>query len=80
MLAHKCIYGNAFEYLKDLIKVKSTTRYNLRSDGEMLLEDYSARTKKTLGDRTFKVASPRIWNIYRRTLGNRTTIILLRNS
>ena len=54
MLAHKCIYGNAPEYLKDLIKVKSTTRYNLRSDGEMLLEDYSARSKKTLGDRTFK--------------------------
>ena len=24
------------EYLKDLIKVKSTTRYNLRSDGERL--------------------------------------------
>ena len=63
MLAHKCIYGNAPEYLKDLIKVKSTTRYILRSDGEMLLEDYSARSKKTLGDRTFKVAAPRIWNI-----------------
>ena len=63
MLARKCIYGNAPEYLKDLIKVKSTTRYNLRSDGEMLLEDYSARSKKTLGDRTFKVAAPRIWNI-----------------
>ena len=63
MLAHKCIYGNAPEYLKDLIKVKSTTRYNFRSDGEMLLEDYSARSKKTLGDRTFKVAAPRIWNI-----------------
>ena len=33
MLAHKCIYGNAPECLKDLIKVKGTTRYNLRSDG-----------------------------------------------
>ena len=62
MLAHKCISHNAPEYLKDLIKVKSTTRYNLRSD-EMLLEDYSARSKKTLGDRTFKVAAPTIWNI-----------------
>ena len=55
MLAHKCIYGNAPEYLKDLIKVKSTTRYNLRSDEEMLLEDHSARSKKTLGDRTFNI-------------------------
>ena len=48
---------------KDLIKVKITTRYDLRSDVEMLLEDYSARSKKTLGERTFKVAAPRIWNI-----------------
>ena len=63
MLAHKCIYGNAPDYLNDLIKVKCTTRYNLRSDGELLLEDNSARSKKTLGDRTFKVAAPRIWNI-----------------
>ena len=54
---------SAPEYLKDLIKVRCTTRYNLRSDGELLLEDNSARSKKTLGDRTFKVAAPRIWNI-----------------
>ena len=59
----KCIYDNAPQYFKDLIKVKSSTRYNLRSDREMLLEDYSTRSKKTLGDRTFKVAAPRIWNI-----------------
>ena len=63
MLAHKCIYGNAPEYLKGLVKVKRTSRYNLRSDGGMLLEDYSARSKKTLGDRAFKTAAPKIWNI-----------------
>ena len=51
MLALKlCIYGNAPEYLKDLIKVKRTTRYNLRPVRELLLDDYSARSKKTLGD------------------------------
>ena len=48
MLAHVCIYGNAPEYFKDPIKVKGTTKYNLRSDGEMLLEDGSARSKKTV--------------------------------
>jgi len=63
MLAHKCIYVNAPEYLKGLMKVKSTSRYNLRSDKGMLLEDYSARSKKTLGDRAFKTAAPKIWNI-----------------
>ena len=65
MLAHKCIYGNAPEYLRGLVKVKRTSRYNLRSDGGMLLEDYSARSKKTLGDRAFKtaLAAPKIWTI-----------------
>jgi len=63
MLAHKCIYGNAPEYLKGLVKVKRTSRYNLRSDGGLLLEGYSARSKKTLGDRAFKTAAPKIWNI-----------------
>ena len=29
----------------------------------MLLEDYSARSKKTLRDRAFKTAAPKIWNI-----------------
>ena len=63
MLAHKCIYGNAPKYLRGLIKVKSKFRYNLRSDRGMFLEDYSARSKKTLGDWAFKIAVPKIWNI-----------------
>ena len=63
MLTHKCIYGNAPEYLRGLVKVKRTSRYNLRSDGGMLQEDYSAQSKKTLGDRAFKTAAPKIWNI-----------------
>jgi len=63
MRAHKCIYGNAPEYLRGLIKVKSTSRYNRRSNGGMLLEEYNARSKKTLGDGTFKTAGPKIWNI-----------------
>jgi len=44
-----------------VVKVKRTSRYNLRSDGGMLLEDYSAGSKKTLGDRAFKTAAPKIW-------------------
>ena len=62
MLFHKCIYGNTPEYLKGLIKVKSITRLNFRSDGENLPQDYSVRSKKTLGERAFKKAAPRIWN------------------
>jgi len=63
MLGHKCIHGNAPGYLRGLVKVKRTSRYNLRSDGDMLLEDYSALSTKTLGDRAFKTAAPKVWNI-----------------
>ena len=55
--------GGGGGYLKGLVNVKRTSRYNLRSDGGLLLEDYSARSKKTLGDRAFKTAAPKIWNI-----------------
>ena len=65
-----------------ITQVKSTFRYNLRSDGGMLLEDYSARSNNTLGDRAFKIAALKIATpkIYRRTLESRKTMIFLRNS
>ena len=67
MLTHKCIYDNAPKHLRVLNKVSSTFKYNLRSDGDMFLEDYSARSKRTLGDRArdmaFKIAAPKIRNI-----------------
>ena len=62
MLVHKCIYGNAPEYLKDLIQVESVSSYNLRSNGSVLLVDCSTKSKKTLGDRAFKIVAPKIWN------------------
>lgn len=74
MPASKCIYGNAPEYLKDIIKVKSTTKYNLRSQGEMILEDHSARSKKTLADRAFKIAASRMRNILRTDIRKQETV------
>ena len=44
------------------MKVQEAMKFFHKSSN-MLLEDYSTRSKKTLGDRTFKVAAPRIWNI-----------------
>ena len=39
------------------------TNYNLRSSSQLLLQPYNAtKTKKTLGDRAFQVASPGLWN------------------
>ena len=37
--------------------------HNLRSSSQILLQPYNAtKTEKTLGDRAFQVASPRLWN------------------
>ena len=45
-----------------LFGIKSTSRYSLRSNNELLLELPRERTKKTLGDRAFCVAAPKLWN------------------
>ena len=62
MLVHKCIYGVAPQYLLDLIKIKVSWRYQLRSYRGILLMDNSYRTKKTLGDRAFENVAPKVWN------------------
>ena len=62
MLVYKCINGTAPQYLKDLTKNREISRYSLRSNKGILLVDNSAKAKKTLGDRAFVNAAPRVWN------------------
>ena len=62
MLAFKYIYGLAPQYLSSLLTVREYSRYNLRSTDEVVLVDLSVRTKKTLGDRAFSTAAPKVWN------------------
>ena len=62
MLTFKCIHGLASEYLRTLIGKKRTAHYNLRSNKGILLQDKSAKSKKTLGDRAFVNASVKVWN------------------
>ena len=73
MLAFKCIHQYAPLYLVNLLKVRNTSCYSLRSNEGTLLEDYSTKTKKTLGDRAFVTSAPKIWNelpMYIRNLHN----------
>ena len=46
----------------DLIEVKEKSSYNLTSNDELLLAPPTFKSKKTLGDRTFQLASPTLWN------------------
>ena len=62
MLAFKCIYNLAPHFLSSLLTVREYSRYNLRSSDGIVLVDSSIRTKKTLGDRAFSTAAPKVWN------------------
>ena len=54
VVAFKAIHGLAPEYIKYLIGIKSTLRYSLRSNNELLLE---LESKRTFGDMAFCVAA-----------------------
>ena len=63
ILTYKAIYGHAPPHILDLIRTRERTTDNLRSSSQLLLQPYNAtKTKKTLGDRAFQVASPELWN------------------
>ena len=64
LIAFKAIHGLAPEYISSLVRIRSQGRYNLRSQEGIILDGLhtSRRTYKTLGDRAFVVAAPKLWN------------------
>ena len=48
--------------------LKSQGAYNLRSSGGILLASPTFRTLATVGDRSFQVAAPKLWNALSREL------------
>ena len=61
------------DYLRHLISVLPPSRYNLRrnDDYAALLTFPRIRTKKTLADRSFSCAAPRLWNLLLTTINNK---------
>ena len=63
ILAFKAIHGLAPQYIMDLIHVKQQFGcMMLRSQSELQLLPPRTITKKTLGDRSFMAAAPKLWN------------------
>ena len=62
LIVFKALHGQAPDYLIELIKIKSPSNYNIRSNREFLLEQPSVKTLVTLGDRSFTSAAPVLWN------------------
>ena len=62
LFTFKPIHGIAPLYIQDLVLLKSQAVYSLRITRVILLAAPSIRTKVTLGDRSFQVAAPKLWN------------------
>ena len=61
-LVHKCLSGDAPEYLRELIVMKTPRRSGLRSGDDHRKLETPNTSKKTFADRSFGLAGPRLWN------------------
>ena len=62
LLTYKAPHGQASVYLQELLIIKNSKRYNLRTNNSLMLDIPSARSYATLGDRAFVHAAPKLWN------------------
>ena len=62
LINFKAIHGLAPAYTRELISVRDTGRYDLRSNDGLLLAPCKGKTLTTLGDRSFHAAAPKPWN------------------
>ena len=71
----KVWHGLAPLYSSELISVMSSSRYNLRSSNNGILLTFpSSKSKKTLGDRAFMFAAPKLWNARPRDIRTTNTV------
>ena len=62
LINFKAIHGLAPAYTRELISVRDTGRYDLRSNDGLLLAPCKGKKLTTLGDRSFHAAAPKLWN------------------
>jgi len=62
LITFKAIKGATPKYLQELISFKGNSSYGLRSNHSFPLAQPRQRTLTALGDRTFAVAAPMLWN------------------
>ena len=57
LITFKAIHGIAPDYIKELIVVRTPSKYGLRFNDSLLLRHPSFKSYKTLGDRSFAMAA-----------------------
>ena len=58
LITYKALQGLVPEYITEIMTIKPKSRYNLRSDSELLLQKLKVKSLSTLGDRSFAFAAP----------------------
>ena len=62
-------------HLRELVSIKRPGNYNLRSSSDgLLLATPTYRSRVTLGDRSFQVAAPALWNVFPREIRSVTDL------
>ena len=75
LFVFKAIHGFAPLYLRELVSIKRSGNYNLRSSSDsLLLATPTYRSRVTLGDRSFQVAAPALWNVLPREIRSITDL------
>ena len=74
LITFKDIHGLAPKYLSELLTRKNKCNYNLRSTSETLLQQPGIKTLRTLGDGSFTVAAPALWNNLSNLIRSATSI------
>ena len=64
LLTYKAINNLASLYISNLVTIKSecSFNYNFRSSNQHLLQVPQIKSHKTLGDRSFSIAAPKLWD------------------
>ena len=60
LLTFNSLHGHGPEYMSEMLTPRSI-HYDIRSQDDLKL-DVPRTKRKTLGDRAFKVAAPKLWN------------------
>ena len=75
LFVFKAVHGFAPTYLRELESIKRSGNYNLRSSSDgLLLATPTYTSRVTLGDRSFQVAAPALWNILPREIRSITDL------
>ena len=76
-ICHKCFYGGAPDYLKELI-IKKTNSRSLRSSSDTTILIKPRKSLKTYGERSFEFYAPLVWNSLPKRLRELNNITLFK--